>query len=159
MGSVYKDPKQSRDSTTNLNLKSMVKTQRSFDKAYKQSIRTFLIFLTVLYGVLTGLAIYLASNNKIFSVTDFERSIMENLDLSTLFYIQKAMGFLSILLSSIPLSFSNIIDLLVLMHTNFAEWDVNLAPANIEFLYPHATLAFGKVAHMFFSRTALQRDD
>ena len=65
----------------------------------------------------------------------------------------------SILLSSIPLSFSNIIDLLVLTHTNFAEWDVNIAPASIEFIYPHATLAFGKVAHMFFSRTALQRDD
>ena len=69
------------------------------------------------------------------------------------------MGFFSILLSSIPLSFSNIIDLLVFIHTNFAEWDVNVIPASIEFLYPHATLAFGKVAHMFFSRTALQRDD
>jgi hypothetical protein len=69
------------------------------------------------------------------------------------------MGFFSILLSSIPLSFSNIIDLLVLTHTNFAEWDVNILPANIEFIYPHATLAFGKVAHMFFSRPAIQRDD
>jgi len=38
----------------------------------------------------------------------------------------KGMGFFSILLSSIPLSFSNIIDLLVLMHTNFAEWDINI---------------------------------
>ena len=69
------------------------------------------------------------------------------------------MGFYSILLSSIPLSFSNIIDLLVLMSTNFAEWDVNVTPAKINFIYPHATLAFGKVAHMFFSRMAIQRDD
>ena len=69
------------------------------------------------------------------------------------------MGFFAILLSSIPLSFSNIIDLLVLTHTNFAEWDVNISPASIEFIYPHATLAFGKVAHMFFSRNAIQRDD
>jgi len=69
-----------------------------------------------------------------------------------LYYIQKGLGFFSILLSSIPLSFSNIIDLLVLTHTNFAEWDINLQQASIEFKHPHATLAFGKVAHMFFSR-------
>lgn len=73
--------------------------------------------------------------------------------------MQKGLGFFSILLSSIPLSFSNIIDLLVLMHTNFAEWDINVTPADIFFIQPHATLAFGKVAHMFFSRRALQRND
>jgi hypothetical protein len=72
---------------------------------------------------------------------------------------KKGIGFFAILLSSIPISFSNIIDLLVLTHTNFAEWDINITPAAIEFLQPHATLAFGKVAHMFFSRTALQKDD
>jgi hypothetical protein len=115
--------------------------------------------LAILYLVFTGLAIYLASNEKFFNVTSFEQKIMESIDINSLHYIKKGMGFFSILLSSIPLSFSNIIDLLVLTHTNFAEWDVNIAPASIEFLYPHATLAFGKVAHMFFSRTALQRDD
>lgn len=115
--------------------------------------------LAILYLVFTGLAIYLASNDKFFNVTAFEYQIMESIDIDIIHYIKKAMGFFSILLSSIPLSFSNIIDLLVLTHTNFAEWDVNIIPANIEFLYPHATLAFGKVAHMFFSRTALQRDD
>ena len=40
----------------------MVKTQRSFDKAYRHSIRVFLICLAVVYLVFTGLAIYLASN-------------------------------------------------------------------------------------------------
>jgi hypothetical protein len=74
-------------------------------------------------------------------------------------YILKTLGQLTVLLSCIPISFSNIIDLLVLTHTNFAEWDINIIPAGIKFLYPHATLAFGKVAHMFFSRVALQRDD
>lgn len=137
----------------------MVKTQRSFDKAYKHSIRLFLMSLAILYLVFSGLAIYLASNDKFFEVTSFEQRIMESIDLNFLHYVKKGMGFFSILLSSIPLSFSNIIDLLVLTHTNFAEWDVNITPACIEFLYPHATLAFGKVAHMFFSRTALQRDD
>lgn len=44
------------------------------------------------------------------------------------------------------------------MSTNFAEWDVNVTPAKINFMYPHATLAFGKVAHMFFSRMAIQSD-
>jgi len=155
MGSVYKDPKQARESTTNLRLRSMVKTQRSFDKAYKHSIRLFLMSLAILYVVFSGLAIYLAANDRFFNVTSFELKIMENIDINTLHYLKKCMGFFSILLSSIPLSFSNIIDLLVLTHTNFAEWDVNIAPASIEFLYPHATLAFGKVAHMFFSRLAL----
>ena len=137
----------------------MVKTQRAFDKAYKHSIRLFLLGLAVLYGVFTGLAIYFASNDRFFFVTSFEESVMESVDINALHYIRKGIGFFSILLSSIPISFSNIIDLLVMTHTNFAEWDVNIAPASIEFLYPHATLAFGKVAHMFFSRTALQRDD
>jgi hypothetical protein len=159
MGSVYKDPKIARETTTNLRLKSMVKTQRSFDKAYKHSIRLFLMSLAVLYVVFSGLAIYLASSSKFFNVTSFESFIMERIEVNTWHYVRKGMGFFSILLSSIPLSFSNIIDLLVLTHTNFAEWDVNITPACIEFLQPHATLAFGKVAHMFFSRTALQRDD
>ena len=35
MGSVYKDPKNSLASLTNQKLKSFVKTQTSFDKAYK----------------------------------------------------------------------------------------------------------------------------
>lgn len=133
----------------------MVKTQRSFDKAYKHSIRLFLMSLTILYLVLAGLAIYLSSNENFFNVVNFEQAFMEDVDINITHYIKKSMGFFSILLSSIPLSFSNIIDLLVLTHTNFAEWDVNIAPASIEFLYPHATLAFGKVAHMFFSRTAI----
>ena len=111
--------------------------------------------LAVLYLVFSGLAIYLASMDKFFNVTSFELMIMESIDINNLHYLKKGMGFFSILLSSIPLSFSNIMDLLVLTHTNFAEWDVNITPAAIEFLYPHATLAFGKVAHMFFSRTAL----
>ncbi len=59
---------------------------------------------------------------------------MSKIEINTLHYVRKAMGFFSILLSSLPLSFSNIIDLLVLTHTNFAEWDINIAPANIEFL-------------------------
>lgn len=74
-------------------------------------------------------------------------------------YFLKTLGQFTVLLSSICVNFSNIIDLLVLTHTNFAEWDINIIPADIKFLYPHATLAFGKVAHMFFSRAALQRDD
>ena len=115
--------------------------------------------LATAYLVLTGLAIYLASNDKFFPITSFEQQIMQAIDVDTLHYFEKGAGFFSILLSSIPLSFSNIIDLLVLTHTLFAEWDVNITPASIEFLYPHATLAFGKVAHMFFSRTALQKDD
>lgn len=159
MGSVYKDPKTAMDSATSQKLKSFVKTQKSFDKAYKQSVRMFLLSLAIVYLLFSFLAIYLASMENFFNVATFEKFVMENNSINFSFYFQKGLGFFSILLSSIPLSFSNIIDLLVLMHTNFAEWDVNVTPADIDFIQPHATLAFGKVAHMFFSRRALQRDD
>ena len=159
MGSVYRDPKNTLESQTNQKLKSFVKTQRSFDKAYKQSIRVILIGLSTVFLCLTGLGVYLASNPNFFNVTHFEQFIIKDVIIDNKHYLTKAMGFYSILLSSIPLSFSNIIDLLVLMSTNFAEWDVNVTPAKINFMYPHATLAFGKVAHMFFSRVAIQRDD
>jgi len=161
MGSVYKDPKNSLDSLTNQKLKSFVKTQRSFDKAYKQSIRVILIGLSIIFLGFTALGVYLSSNENFFNISTFEKLIITQIDenYTTRQYVLKGMGFYSILLSSIPLSFSNIIDLLVLMSTNFAEWDVNVTPAKIIFIYPHATLAFGKVAHMFFSRVAVQRDD
>jgi hypothetical protein len=87
MGNVYKDPKyaMNRDSTTTGNrLKSMVKTQRSFDKAYKTSIRLFLGSLTILYMVFTGLAIYLASDGKFFTVLAFEQTVMEAIEINTL---------------------------------------------------------------------------
>ena len=59
---------------------------------------------------------------------------MGDINIDIIHNIRKGIAFFSILLSSLPLSFSNIIDLLVLTHTNFAEWDINIAPANIEFL-------------------------
>ena len=71
------------------------------------------------------------------------------------YFIDKCMGVFLVLLSSLPFSFSNIIHLLILFSTNFAEWDIDVIPANIIFRQPHATLAFGKVAHMFFGRTAI----
>ena len=111
--------------------------------------------MATLYIVFAFLAIYLASNDRFFNIITFEQTIMNSVELGYIHYIKKGLGFFSILLSSIPLSFSNILDLIVLFHTNFAEWDINISPASIEFIYPHATLAFGKVAHMFFSRTAL----
>ena len=147
------------ESSTNLNLRSMVKSQRAFDKAYKHSIRLFLLGLATLYMVFAGLAIYLASNDKLFNVKSFEETVMSLVNIGYGHYLTKCLGFFAILLSSIPFSFSNIIDLLVLTHTNFAEWDVDISPASIEFINPHATLAFGRVAHMFFSRNAIQRDD
>ena len=159
MGNVYVNPKDAQSNVANKRLLTMVKAQRTFDKAYKYSIRIFLMSLALLYLMFTGLAIYLASNDRFFTVYSFEQYIISEEEINTVNAIKKGTGFFAILLSSIPISFSNIIDLLVLCHTNFAEWDINIAPAAIEFLQPHATLAFGKVAHMFFSRTALQKDD
>lgn len=47
MGSIYKDPKKYSESSIDTKLQSYVMTQKSFDKAYKQQIRIFLIFLFV----------------------------------------------------------------------------------------------------------------
>jgi hypothetical protein len=76
--------------------------------------------------IFAGLAIYLASNERFSNVILFEYHVMNMDNIGWVYNIQKGAGFFSILLSSIPLSFSNIIDLLVLMHTNFAEWDIHL---------------------------------
>lgn len=115
-----------------------------------------LIGWALFYLCLSALSVFIASNDNITFIQMFEKMYVDEEDTtSAIHFLEKGMGFYSILLSSIPLSFSNIIDLLVLMSTNFAEWDVNVTPAKINFIYPHATLAFGKVAHMFFSRMAL----
>ena len=108
-----------------------------------------------MYLCLSGLGVYLASNPNFFHVSSFEKHIIKGVKIDPEHYFEKGLGFYAVLFSSLPLSFPNIIDLLVLMSTNFAEWDINVTPAKINFIYPHATLAFGKVAHMFFSRLAL----
>ena len=76
MGSVYKDPKSAMDTTTTLRLRSMVKTQRSFDKAYKQSIRLILIGLSIVFMSITALGVYLSSNPNFFNVSKFEELIV-----------------------------------------------------------------------------------
>lgn len=122
------------ETLTNQKLKNFVKTQRSFDKAYKQSIILFLTFLTIIYVILSFLSIYLASNSKIFNVSTFETSVLAINSSSSTYYVYKGISFLGILLSTIPISFSNIIDLLVLVHTSFAEWDIDTTPANVYFV-------------------------
>ena len=93
-----------------------------------------MLSITIIYFVFTGLSIYLASNETFKNVTQFEITYMNNINIEFYHNLRKGVAFFSVLLSSLPLSFSNIIDLLVLTHTNFAEWDINIAPANIEFL-------------------------
>jgi hypothetical protein len=159
IGSIYKDPKKYMMTSSDQVLSSFVKTQRSFDKAYKQSIRIFLVSLTILFVVISLLVVYISDTLGFSNVNGFETHVMMANTEEVRFYIDKCLGCLLILLSSLPFSFSNMIHLLVLISTNFAEWDVDVIPANITFRHPHATLAFGKVAHMFLSRNALQRDD
>jgi len=159
LGSIYKDPTKYQESSIETKMQSYVKTQRSFDKAYKQQIRIFLAALTVFFMLLSWLAIYISSNTNFMTIIGFENTIIESQTSLYNYYVDKSLGCFLILLSSIPFSFSNIIHLLILFSTNFAEWDINVAPANVFFRSPHATLAFGKVAHMFFSRSAIQKED
>lgn len=78
---------------------------------------------------------------------------------SFLLQLYESISFFAVLMASLPYTFNHIVDILVLIHANFSEWDVNLVPASISFLFPHAAIAFGKVAHIFMSRPALQRND
>ena len=155
MGNLYKDPSEAKQSSTNLKLRSMTKTQRSFDKAYRQNIRIFLGSLATFFILISAFSMYLILNTNVINIQNFELTITLYIQSGTIDIIAKGFGVFLVLLSSVPFSFSIIIDILVLIHTNFAEWDINLLPARIEFIYPHAALAFGKVAHMFMSRSAI----
>ena len=94
MGSVYKDPKSSLESLTNQKLKSFVKTQRSFDKAYKQSIRAILIGFALFYLCLSALSVFIASNNNITEIQKFENIFVSGYESETIAFIEKGMGFL-----------------------------------------------------------------
>lgn len=118
-----------------------------------------MLSLTALFVVISFLVVYISDTLSFSNVNEFETHVMMADTAVWRFYIDKCLGCLLILLSSLPFSFSNMIHLLVLISTNFAEWDVDVIPANITFRHPHATLAFGKVAHMFLSRNALQMDE
>ena len=170
IGSVFKDPRKVNESQTDAKLQSYVETQRSFDKAYKQSIRLFHIGYMIMFLVISLLSIYLSSNTNFSNLLHFEHMIIESKmgmengkaqsswEFSKYFF-DKQIGVFLVLMSSLPFSFSNIIQLLILYSTSFAEWDIDVIPANILFRSPNATLAFGKVAHMFFGRSAIQRYD
>lgn len=133
LGSIYKDPKKYSESFIDTKLQSYVKTQKSFDKAYKQQIRIFLILLFVSQIVVSWLIIYLGSNINFSSVLPFEEMIIQSNTSGYIYYFDKFVGCLLIMLSSIPFSFSNIIHLLILFSTNFAEWDIDVIPAAIFF--------------------------
>ena len=77
IGSIYKDPKKSLETVADAKWSSYVKTQRSFDKAYKQSIRLFHIGLMIMYVVLSWLSIYLSSNTNFSNVLFFEQIIVQ----------------------------------------------------------------------------------
>mmetsp|Transcript_1508 Transcript_1508/g.2008 ORF Transcript_1508/g.2008 Transcript_1508/m.2008 type:complete len:150 (-) Transcript_1508:5280-5729(-) len=79
--------------------------------------------------------------------------------MKSLDYIKKILGVFSIFLSSVPIGLTFVIDLLVIIHTNFAEWDINLIPASLQFWRPHSVLSLSRVSHVFMSRSALIRDD
>jgi hypothetical protein len=76
IGSIFKDPKRSMETAADAKWSSYVKTQRTFDKAYKQSIRLFHISLMILYMVLSWLSIYLSSNTNFSNVLFFEQIIV-----------------------------------------------------------------------------------
>lgn len=101
------------------------------------------------------------SSSSITSVTEFEACYVmgPSETTSALKYTQKGLNLFSIILAVVPLNFSYILDLLVIMSTRFAEWDINMVPSRIKFNRPNAMLALGKIQHLFLSRMALQRED
>jgi hypothetical protein len=56
---------------------------------------------------------------------------------------------------SLPCNFKIIMDLIVLMHSNFAEWDYNCVPGELRINNGSIMLALGNVANVFISKHAL----
>ena len=68
MGNLYKDPSEAKQSSTNLKLRSMTKTQRSFDKAYRQNIRIFLGSLAIFFIIISAFCMYLILNTNVINI-------------------------------------------------------------------------------------------
>lgn len=162
MCNVFKDPKTFvEDSGGRKSLKAYIRKQTEFGRAYKYSIQVFLLSLAVFYLALSFLAVYLSDSGKLSNVKLFEEAVFgvpsEEASLEDVVF--NVIGLFCILFSSVSLCFENVVDIIVMMHAYFAEWDTNLVPADLFFVQPLAAQAFGRVSHIFFSDIALQRSD
>mmetsp|Transcript_41482 Transcript_41482/g.63302 ORF Transcript_41482/g.63302 Transcript_41482/m.63302 type:complete len:157 (-) Transcript_41482:644-1114(-) len=77
---------------------------------------------------------------------------------SSSFGFNKALASIAILLSTLPLCLTSMVDAFVLINSYYVEWDVNMSPAKLKIVNPQASLTSGTVSHLFFSRSAFQAD-
>lgn len=160
IGSVFKNPNDVRQTTSRTKLINLFQASRSFSKAYSTNIRSILISMTITFALLAGLGVYLTSISDFLTFTSFEKYLVSQTnEKEYMFYINKGIGVGCILLSCIPLNFQCTINLLVALHAMFIEWDINMVPSKVQFLFPQAAISLCKVSNIFFSRKAILKDE
>jgi hypothetical protein len=70
-------------------------------------------------------------------------------------YVRSILAFIAALFVSLPLNFKAIIDILVIMHANFIEWDSNLVPGDVRVNNFSSVRALARVKHLFLSKSAM----
>jgi hypothetical protein len=72
-----------------------------------------------------------------------------------LLFIRQIFSFTCGLMISFPCNFKIIMDLIVLMQANFAEWDFNCVPADLKINNGFVMEALGTVQNLFISKNVL----
>ena len=70
-------------------------------------------------------------------------------------YVKQILAFTCGLIISMPNNFKVILDLIVLMHANFLEWDYNCVPAELKVNNGFVMMILGNVQNIFLTPNAL----
>jgi hypothetical protein len=70
-------------------------------------------------------------------------------------YIRQILAFTASLTLALPLNFKLIMDLVVIMHANFSEWDYNLIPGDVRVGQSYVMKALGNVTDVFLSKHSI----
>jgi len=70
-------------------------------------------------------------------------------------YFRQVLAFACGLLISMPNNFKIMLDLIVMMHANFLEWDYNCVPAELKVNNGYVMMILGNVQNIFLTPNAL----
>ena len=70
-------------------------------------------------------------------------------------YARQILAFTASLTVSLPLNFKVIVDLVVIMHASFSEWDYNLIPGEVHVGHTYVMKALGNITDVFMSKHSI----
>ena len=126
ISSVFKNPLNKENKWSNKIIQKMWEGQDRFDSGPRKMIHVFLASGVLIFIAMTVAAILLSKINFFASASTF---ISEVDNTSLAIEAEMGIGIFLMLLSIMPLSFNCIIEIIVLIHAKYTEWDVNLVPA------------------------------